>query len=131
MAIKRGKIVRELCRDCGRPAHPHHPDPARPLEFVWLCGPHRTLERERAAAANKAAAERQQQIRWTNDRERFAVEFASLSADLQAQLQTKAQDAIAVDPRLRGLGLSPAAPLARQMLVRVYMDWVQEWVCDD
>lgn len=40
-AIRSGRLVRQPCVCCGNPkSEGHHPDYSRPLEVVWLCGPH-------------------------------------------------------------------------------------------
>lgn len=50
--IKRGKIAREGCRDCGaEPAQAHHPDYSNPYLVVWLCPPHHRAEHVRLADA--------------------------------------------------------------------------------
>lgn len=37
-AIRRGRIKRQPCRDCGsRKVHAHHQDYSKPLEVVFLC----------------------------------------------------------------------------------------------
>ena len=40
-ALKRGKLQRLPCMVCGDvDADGHHPDYSKPLDVVWLCGPH-------------------------------------------------------------------------------------------
>lgn len=39
-AIKSGKVQKEKCKQCGLPAHAHHPDYSRPLSVQWLCPLH-------------------------------------------------------------------------------------------
>jgi hypothetical protein len=40
-ALKRGKLQRLPCMVCGDvEADGHHPDYSKPLDVVWLCGPH-------------------------------------------------------------------------------------------
>ena len=46
--LRRGKIAREGCRDCGARAEMHHPDYSRPREIVWLCRIHHAEEHARA-----------------------------------------------------------------------------------
>lgn len=35
--LKRGKLKREPCQECGARAEMHHEDYDRPLEVTWLC----------------------------------------------------------------------------------------------
>lgn len=35
-----GKIAREPCQVCGKPAQPHHPDYSKPFQVAWLCASH-------------------------------------------------------------------------------------------
>lgn len=42
--LKRGKIIRQPCRDCGAEAQMHHPDYSKPLEVIWLCREHHLAE---------------------------------------------------------------------------------------
>lgn len=42
--LKRGKIKKEGCKVCGKPAQMHHPDYSKVLEVVWLCRDHHMLE---------------------------------------------------------------------------------------
>jgi len=38
--LKRGKIVKGPCEQCGSPdSEMHHPDYSKPLQIVWLCRP--------------------------------------------------------------------------------------------
>lgn len=38
LAVKNGKLVKQVCRDCGvKDAHAHHHDYSKPLEVIWLC----------------------------------------------------------------------------------------------
>ena len=48
--LKRGKIVRQPCAECGtEPAQMHHPDYTLPLTVIWLCAPcHQELHRNDA-----------------------------------------------------------------------------------
>lgn len=40
-AIKRGKLVRRPCEECGNPkSHGHHEDYSKPFEVRWLCARH-------------------------------------------------------------------------------------------
>lgn len=47
VALSRGRLARQPCRDCGAtPAEAHHKDYAKPLEVEWLCRPcHRAHHR--------------------------------------------------------------------------------------
>lgn len=48
VAVKRGKLPKQPCRDCGAPkAEKHHPDYAKPLEVIWLCRDCHMAEHER------------------------------------------------------------------------------------
>lgn len=48
--LKRGKIERESCVDCGNPeSQMHHPDYGRPLEIVWLCRPCHMLRHDQSS----------------------------------------------------------------------------------
>lgn len=38
-AIKRGKIQRQPCQECGGEAQAHHDDYSRPLDVRWYCQP--------------------------------------------------------------------------------------------
>lgn len=42
--LKRGKITRRPCRDCGARAEMHHPDYRAPTAVVWLCRGHHLQE---------------------------------------------------------------------------------------
>lgn len=48
--IKRGKLIRQPCRECGaEPAQAHHPDYSDPRTVIWLCPTHhRALHRSLA-----------------------------------------------------------------------------------
>jgi hypothetical protein len=52
VALRRGKIQRQPCRDCGATkAEKHHPDYSKPLDIIWLCRDchmteHRNVARE-------------------------------------------------------------------------------------
>jgi len=39
-AVKAGLLIRQPCEVCGRAAHMHHDDYAKPLEVRWLCPAH-------------------------------------------------------------------------------------------
>lgn len=43
-AIKQGKIKRQLCRVCDKPAEAHHPDYTKPFLVEWLCFLHHRKE---------------------------------------------------------------------------------------
>src|SRR6185295_8453314 len=44
IAISNGTLVRQPCRECGKPkTHAHHDDYSRPLDVVWLCHLHHQL----------------------------------------------------------------------------------------
>ena len=38
--VKRGKVLKQPCAVCGKPAQAHHPDYSQPLLVVWLCPAH-------------------------------------------------------------------------------------------
>lgn len=39
--IRRGKIMRRPCQECGNPvAQAHHDDYDKPLQVIWLCRTH-------------------------------------------------------------------------------------------
>ena len=43
-AIKTGRLVRQQCEKCGKPAQAHHDDYSKPLEVRWLCNKHHREE---------------------------------------------------------------------------------------
>lgn len=55
-AIKRGEMVRQPCKDCGKPnADAHHHDYTRPLEVEWLCRRCHGIEHRTSPQGRKAA----------------------------------------------------------------------------
>ena len=39
--IRRGKLAKQACRECGNPlVEAHHADYSKPLEVMWLCREH-------------------------------------------------------------------------------------------
>lgn len=47
-AIRRGILIRQPCRDCGKlEVDAHHPDHSNPLEVIWLCRQHHIAEHAR------------------------------------------------------------------------------------
>jgi hypothetical protein len=38
--LRRGKLERQPCAECGSPAQMHHDDYANPLDVIWLCRKH-------------------------------------------------------------------------------------------
>lgn len=38
--VKRGKVAKKPCRECGQPAQAHHADYSKPLDVIWLCRKH-------------------------------------------------------------------------------------------
>lgn len=61
-AVRRGDLNRKPCEVCGNPkSQAHHEDYSRPLDVIWLCGPHHSradMERRKREqmALTKAAA---------------------------------------------------------------------------
>lgn len=55
-AIRKGELQRRPCEVCGTTVdvQKHHPDYDRPLDVVWLCGPHHR-DRERQEAEDDGA----------------------------------------------------------------------------
>jgi hypothetical protein len=46
--VREGRIKRGACEICGEPsAEAHHPDYAKPLDVIWLCGVHHRVEHDR------------------------------------------------------------------------------------
>jgi hypothetical protein len=125
--LRRGQLKRSPCAHCGHSVvSSFFPDLDKPLGVVWLCKLHRAAALDDMAAAKVSAQRSQQHVRWQNDRERFAEAFPRLPADVQTELHARTKAALAADPRLAGLNLAPQAPLARQMLVRIYCQWFDE-----
>ncbi len=55
-AVRRGKLKRGDCRDCGTPnAHAHHHDYSKPFDVVWMCPRCHKAEHARERAAERAA----------------------------------------------------------------------------
>jgi len=43
-AIKKGDLVRGVCKECGNPkVHAHHEDYRSPLDVMWLCAKHHRM----------------------------------------------------------------------------------------
>lgn len=39
--VRRGRIIREPCVECGNPkSHGHHEDYSKPFDIIWLCALH-------------------------------------------------------------------------------------------
>lgn len=52
-AVKSGRLVKSPCRDCGSlDVQAHHKDYSKPLDVIWLCGPHHREEHAKLRAAN-------------------------------------------------------------------------------
>jgi len=121
MAVKRGHVKAQACRDCGRIGRPHHPDPRQPRNVLWLCRSHRLIEREREQEARRTQAEREiasaREEKWCNLVARFTAAWPLLPADAASSIQALAQQ----NPLIRSL--HPEAPLARQALIRAYGVW--------
>lgn len=57
-AVKRGKIVRQPCKECGAPkAHAHHHDYSKPFDVEWLCVVCHRREHRRTAVGIALAQE--------------------------------------------------------------------------
>jgi hypothetical protein len=117
MALKRGHLRRQPCAVCGKPGLPHHPDPTKAREIVWLCRTHRTLERERAVQAAAAEAVAARKVEWDELRQEFTEAWPHL-----ASAEREAVWAIARREPLIA-SLPPASPLAQQALIRAYGTW--------
>lgn len=58
--LRRGKVKREPCAQCGaEPAEAHRLDYREPLRVVWLCRPHRVEARNKVRAQERAQAREQ------------------------------------------------------------------------
>jgi hypothetical protein len=89
MALKRGKIERGHCAECGSlKTTAYIADPATWHEIAWVCRDHRDeliagiLEREQA---------REKQDAWKIKREWAFSVFAGMSAEVQAEIRTLAR----------------------------------------
>lgn len=52
VAVKRGKLTRKPCSECGaETAEKHHHDYSKPLEVTWLCRPCHMAEHKRLKSA--------------------------------------------------------------------------------
>jgi hypothetical protein len=117
MLLQRGKLRRQPCIICAKPGLPHHPDPTKAREIVWLCRTHRTLERERAAQAAAAEAVAARNAAWEALRQQFAEAWPQLApAEREALWERARQDPLVA-------ALSPASPLAQHALIRAYGAW--------
>jgi hypothetical protein len=114
MALKRGHLRRQPCGICAKPGLPHHPDPTKGREIVWLCRTCRTIERERTAHAAAAEATAARKAEWEALRQQFA--------DAWPHLTPAEREAIWAIARSEPLvaSLPPEAPLAQQALIRAY-----------
>jgi len=125
--LRRGRIQRTPCQTCGSmQVTSYFPDLAKPLEVIWYCKPHRVRALDEAAAAKATAAQVELQSRWKSDRERFADEFPRLSPEMQAQFLSRAQAIVALNSRLAGVAVDPQAPLVRQAMIRLFVEWREE-----
>jgi hypothetical protein len=112
MAIRRGKLAKGRCAECGAAeVSAYMADQSRPLEVVWLCRDDRHDGIERIANEARRASERRV---WDERRTAALADLARLPAAVQAQLHAQAQRAVG------NLRLSPEAPLYMMALVRLY-----------
>lgn len=52
VAIKKGKLQKKPCRDCGsEKVDAHHTDYSKPLDVVWLCRKHHFREHHRPSSS--------------------------------------------------------------------------------
>ena len=117
MALKRGKLHRQPCAVCGRSGLPHHPDPTKAREIIWLCRTHRTIERERAAQAAAAEKTAAQKAVWEALRQQFTEAWPRLApAEREAVLTIARREPLIAS-------LPPQAPLAQQALILAYGAW--------
>jgi hypothetical protein len=119
--LRRGELHRNPCQTCGRnEVVPHWPDLAQPLEVVWFCRAHRTVERERLAAERERLAEETaattKVVAWKTLGERFEAEWPQLAPDLQARLRAEVERSSA----FRIVRANPQSPLYRQQLVAAF-----------
>jgi len=114
MLLQRGKLRRQPCAVCGKPGLPHHPDPTKVREIVWLCRTCRTIERERAAHAAAAEATAAQKAEWEALRQQFADAWPHLTPAEREAIWAIARR----EPLIASLPLE--APLAQQALIRAY-----------
>jgi hypothetical protein len=121
MALKRGQIQRGRCRACGAiEVTAYVPDPARPLEVMWLCRDDRCDGIERILGETKREAERQA---WEGRRAAALAGLALLPPVVAARLQAQAQLGAG------NLRLSTEAPLYKMNLVRLYERHRDEHAC--
>jgi hypothetical protein len=114
MALQRGHLRRQPCAVCAKPGLPHHPDPTKAREIVWLCRTCRRIERERAVQAAAAEATAARKAEWEALRQEFTDAWPQL-----APAEREAIWAIARrEPLIASLPLE--APLAQQALIRAY-----------
>jgi hypothetical protein len=114
MALQRGHLHRQPCTICAKPGLPHHPDPTKAREIVWLCRFHRTLERERAVQVAAAEATAARKAAWDALRQQFADAWPYLTPAEREALWVIAQR----EPLVASL--PPTSPLAQQALIRAY-----------
>lgn len=121
MAIKRGRLRPQPCQTCHAPGLPHHPDPRKKDQVLWLCRTHRTLQAAQDLRTRQAQAEQDasatRQAAWDALRARFAAEWPALAPDIKADLTARA----AASPL--GRLAPPGSPLARQALIRAFGAW--------
>jgi hypothetical protein len=112
MAIRRGKVAKGRCAECGAAeVTAYMADPARPLEVVWLCRDDRRDGIERILGEGKREAERQA---WEERRAAALAGLALLPPVIAARLRAQAQLGAG------SLRLSTEAPLYKMNLVRLY-----------
>lgn len=109
--LKRGKLRRGACVECGRDeVTAYIADPARWREVVWVCRDCRPAFVERKADEARRQREREE---WAQRRERALARFQVLDESERLRVEERARH----DPF--GLGeLTPEAPLYWQRLVR-------------
>ncbi len=112
MAVRRGKIAKGRCQECGeRDVTGYQPDSSRPLDVVWLCRSCRRegvdrLEREQRLAAQRAS--------WEVRRAAAEATYASLPEEARRTVEARALDLLPANPVVRRRG----TPLYHQALVR-------------
>jgi hypothetical protein len=114
MALKRGHFHRKPCAVCGKRGLPHHPDPTKAREIVWLCRTHRRIERERAVQAAAAEATAARKAAWEALRQQFTTAWRKLAPAEREALWAQARR----EPLIASLPLE--APLAQHALIRAY-----------
>jgi hypothetical protein len=109
MAIKRGKLRKGACVECGSPrVTAYIADPAQWQSVVWVCRDHRSAVIHGIEDRARQHREREAQ---TLRRERLLAAFDALPPDVQATIRERA----ARGPM--GLLLTPEAPLYQQRIV--------------